>query len=60
MALPKLAAVKSALKSLKNNVEGAYFLLSCTSPTACNFIKNWSLSQRLLKEVDHGFPKKNF
>ena len=40
MALPKLVAVKSALKSLQNNVEGAYFLLSCTSPTACNFIKN--------------------
>ena len=39
IALSKLFAVKSALKSLKNNRERVYFLQNCISPTVVTLLK---------------------
>ena len=45
IVLPKLVIVKSALKSLKNDLEGAYFLQSCIISIASNFSKLHSFTE---------------
>ena len=44
-----VVVVKSALKPLKNNREGAYFLKSCISLQPAIFVKNYILSLTFLK-----------
>ena len=47
----KMAFQQLCIKPLKNTCEWVYIWYSCRLP-ACNFIKNWTLSQVFFKDLD--------